>query len=372
LVEYLEAMILSQRIIELDALRGIMALTVAVFHFQAPNHFFHGALAVDFFFILSGYMLAKQYFFKERLGFSQFAIIRFSRLYPMHLFGLMILLFLFLIKIVVNIYNGASVGEALGWHFPPDYYKDGVIFSLVQHLLLLNNVGLNPSATYWNGPSWSISVELWVNYIYFLHFRFIRAASLMLLVLFCYILIFNFSKTIDVHHQNIFNFVNLGLIRGFAGVCIGVTIYRLMINKDRLRIKFFSLIPFIQMIFLMFIYYCMHMWTDGPNSFAAIPFIAALICSICIFDGGWLVECLRNHWLGFLGKISYSIYLVHYPIQYFYQDIVRDVVGGQSVIIYVFTVILLSAVTYEAVEVRAGKWIRNILEKLFIKKGFYA
>ncbi|WP_373454878.1 acyltransferase family protein [Haemophilus haemolyticus] len=85
----------SKHIIELDSWRGIMALLVAIFHYTVPNNFVSAELAVDFFFILSGIVIQKSYFDKE-MSSTEFFIKRLYRLYPLHLFSLIILLFLFL------------------------------------------------------------------------------------------------------------------------------------------------------------------------------------------------------------------------------------------------------------------------------------
>ena len=78
----------DERYLTLDGMRGAAAIAVALFHFRvdlAPNAY----LAVDFFFALSGFVLAKAY--TERLrqvaSVGRFMMTRVVRLYPMVLVG---------------------------------------------------------------------------------------------------------------------------------------------------------------------------------------------------------------------------------------------------------------------------------------------
>jgi peptidoglycan/LPS O-acetylase OafA/YrhL len=85
----------SHRFAALDLLRGIAAIVVMCFHFgyffSAPL-FPHGYLAVDFFFMLSGFVLASAYSKRLDEGWSTSAFlrVRLIRLYPMYLLGLLI------------------------------------------------------------------------------------------------------------------------------------------------------------------------------------------------------------------------------------------------------------------------------------------
>ena len=83
----------ASRFEALDAWRGVCALLVAMFHLQAYSHIYdwslvrHSFLFVDFFFVLSGFVIAGSYRAKLLGGFSiwHFMLLRFGRLYPLHL-----------------------------------------------------------------------------------------------------------------------------------------------------------------------------------------------------------------------------------------------------------------------------------------------
>src|SRR5467141_5130938 len=86
-----------ERFVVLDSWRGIAACLVALFHLEAYSHLVHSHLHgvpflsnswlfVDFFFVLSGFVIAANY--QQRLldgfGVGRFLFLRLGRLYPLH------------------------------------------------------------------------------------------------------------------------------------------------------------------------------------------------------------------------------------------------------------------------------------------------
>src|SRR5579872_5807008 len=77
----------------LDAWRGLAASFVALFHLQAYSHLYelsflrHSFLFVDFFFVLSGFVITANYRARLLSGFSfwHFMLLRLGRLYPLHI-----------------------------------------------------------------------------------------------------------------------------------------------------------------------------------------------------------------------------------------------------------------------------------------------
>jgi peptidoglycan/LPS O-acetylase OafA/YrhL len=74
------------RFVALDGLRGVAALVVVAWHAGATRFIPGGYLAVDLFFVLSGFVLA--YAFEDRLGWRTFMIARLKRLYPLYAAGM--------------------------------------------------------------------------------------------------------------------------------------------------------------------------------------------------------------------------------------------------------------------------------------------
>src|SRR5579863_1188837 len=141
----------------LTGLRGIAALYVVVFHFvigqQFTNPFTtliaHGYLAVDVFFVLSGFVMTLTYNHLFEEGYSLSNNIRFlgrriARVYPLYLAGSLCALILI----------------RAGLLEPPHLKLD---LALLWNLLMVQSWGITESL---DGPGWSISAE-WAAYLLF-------------------------------------------------------------------------------------------------------------------------------------------------------------------------------------------------------------
>jgi len=141
-----------QHYLTLDALRGVAAVAVMIYHLQHAAVMGHGYLAVDFFFILSGFVIAKAYERKllSTMGFGQFAIVRIARLYPL-------LITATLVAAAYMLMTSLRRGDDLHW-----------LALLPAALLALPD----PSATLAPDPFpilpvvWSLFFELFANFAY--------------------------------------------------------------------------------------------------------------------------------------------------------------------------------------------------------------
>ncbi len=118
---------------------------VALFHFDVISHLSllpltrHAYLFVDFFFVLSGFVIASNYRSRlaEGFGLGRFLVLRLGRIYPLHLVTLLLFI-------------------------PIDAAKDGIgpnlLQAIVTNVLLLQGLGVNPQ-NWLNFASWSISAE---------------------------------------------------------------------------------------------------------------------------------------------------------------------------------------------------------------------
>ncbi|THD63432.1 acyltransferase, partial [Phenylobacterium sp.] len=137
------------RFVVLDGLRGLAAFLVVGHHLQnqmrASGPFSHGYLAVDFFFVLSGFVVASAYEGRLRGGMTlaEFAKVRFMRLYPLMVLGT-------LFATVLSIAR-----------------EQGVTFSILTFLGQLFLIpGLTGGATLFvlNTPYWSLFFEILANF----------------------------------------------------------------------------------------------------------------------------------------------------------------------------------------------------------------
>ena len=142
----------KQHYLTLDALRGVAAIAVMIYHQQHAAIMGHGYLAVDFFFLLSGFVIAKAYERKllSDMPFTQFAMVRIARLYPLLI---------------------AATLVATAYMVMSSFRRDGDVTSLA--LLPAALLALpDPSGTFAPDPFpllpvvWSLFFELLANFAY--------------------------------------------------------------------------------------------------------------------------------------------------------------------------------------------------------------
>jgi peptidoglycan/LPS O-acetylase OafA/YrhL len=146
----------AHRFAALDSWRGICALSVVLFHLNAGTHFHdllnNGYVAVDFFFVLSGFVIGSAYHDRiaDMADLTRFSLRRVGRLYPLHLVVLLAYLGLELGRLALG--NPHTFTGERSW---PAFFAD---------LFLLQ--GFNAWDLSWNMPAWSISIELWTNLVF--------------------------------------------------------------------------------------------------------------------------------------------------------------------------------------------------------------
>ncbi len=164
----------SHRFLFLDALRGIAALFVVAFHFptvMTSSVAANGPLAVDFFFCLSGFVIAFSYERRltETLSLKDFAVARLIRLYPIYILGSLLGL-LSLILVLHFAFHGAE-----SW--------SGSL-SLLALALFIWPTRLSPLGDSFNYPlnipAWSLFYEIFANLAYALLVKLRAARSTVL------------------------------------------------------------------------------------------------------------------------------------------------------------------------------------------------
>ncbi|AYL97979.1 acyltransferase family protein [Mucilaginibacter celer] len=312
----------------LDGLRGVAAIIVVIFHvFEAYSGtrfkqiINHGYLAVDFFFLLSGFVVA--YAYDDRWGKMtqwDFYKRRLIRLQPMVIMG--------------------SVIGAIFFYLQAGNFFPLVAATPVWKMLLVMLVGctmipLLPSMDIrgWqemhplNGPAWSLFFEYVANILYALFIRRFSKTALTILVLISAVLLVRYEIwgpqgdviggwTIDKTQLNI-GFTRL-LYPFFGGI--------LLCRMGKLiHVKWAFTVCSLLLIIVLFIPRVggeQQLWMNGLYESICIIFIFPLIVSIgagAELTGNTAVKVCK-----FFGDISYPIYITHYPLIYWYTAWVVD------------------------------------------------
>lgn len=291
----------------LDGLRGTAALLVVVFHLMeasfpdpAKNPLHHAYLAVDFFFLLSGFVIGYAYDDRwKKMTIKEFLRIRLIRLHPLVIAGVLI--------------------GAVGYWFDP-FVGDA---QHVSFLRLLEGVGLGllllPSPTLpnrWtethslNGPSWSLFQEYIANIVYgFVGPRLGRKALIAVVILSGIVVATTAIVLGNLQGGWGWDTFWMAPVRVAFPFFAGLLLYRLN-AKIHIPVAY----PLLSLALLILF---------------ALPYfpqngIYEAICIIIIFPliiaagAGGTVTGRTATLCSFAGKISYPIYILHYPFIYIY------------------------------------------------------
>ena len=359
------------QILSHTGLRGAAALLVVMYHlgFGAPyllpperaiDIFRRSYLFVDFFFLLSGFVLAYVYLGDRRVAFSAaeartFLIARIARVYPLHLLTLLVLL----------VFHGALVGmAALGMIGAPQSMP-GDAAQFGAHLLLAQSWGFFRDVG-WNIPSWSISTEF-AAYLAFplIVIALVRARRIALVSMLA--LSVGFYLHVGATTGNLDLTVGVALARGFAGFFIGVAIY-LGRNLTRpLPARTLSAIQLSAVAIMLALFE-----TTTNDALLIAPF-AALVAATWE-DRGVVARALSHPVMTRLGDWSYAVYLLHVPIIHIVGFLFWRTLGRPEALpdplarilwialIYAFTIIA-ARIVYERFEMPARKAIVKRLAK---------
>ena len=285
-----------------DSFRGIAAILVILFHLQHLNLLAGSAfiaksdIFVDFFFVLSGFVITHSNYTRitNLSSVKPFIIKRFKRLYPLHLFTLLLVLFFELFRYGVDRYVVRLSN--------PVFAEDKSLLSFIANLTLIQSLNLFDRVT-WNGPAWSISVEFYTYIVWALSLVLFRKNVLLL----CSISFGLVGWFIVRHQGNIIYNYDYGFVRCLYSFLIGMLTYRL---NQRLPLKAsYGQFSVIELVLLGLTVVFVSLFTHTESWL--MPSLFALLIIAFSREKGALSQRLASERFDFLGKLSYSYYLNH-------------------------------------------------------------
>ncbi len=262
----------------------------------SKNFIEHAYLAVDFFFCLSGFVIAYAYEKKlENIGAIQFFKLRLIRLHPLVIIGSVLGLLTFLFDPFSNLHLAYSSGKTVLMFLASCFL---IPFPAVPERYL-NFFHLNP-------PTWSLFWEYIANIFYALILFKLRSKIMWFLLLIAAIALCHEayqSQQLSVGWGGD-NFIGGG-IRVFYSFLAGMLVYRSKwIIKSQIG---FTLISILLVIAFLIPFVEKFNWiTDPAVVIFYFPFLIAL-------GAGASLKSAHNKLCKFLGEISYPLYMVHYP-----------------------------------------------------------
>ncbi|WP_294480584.1 acyltransferase [uncultured Bacteroides sp.] len=310
----------------LDGLRGVAALFVIWYHvFEGfatspiDQRLNHGYMAVDFFFILSGFVIGYAYDdrWKTTMTTKNFFKRRLIRLHPMVVLGAVLGAITFCIQGSVQ-WDGTKVATSM------------VMVALLINLFLIPAVpGTGPEVRGngemypLNGPSWSLFFEYIGNILYALFLHKLSTKVLRIVVVLAGIglasfAIFNLS---GFGHLGVgWSLIDYNLIGGFLRMFFAFSIGLLM-SRNFKPVKIRGAFWICSLVLIAFL---------------SVPHIGGLespwmngiydsVCTIIVFPvlvylgaSGATTDKTSSKICKFLGDISYPVYIVHYPFMYLF------------------------------------------------------
>lgn len=320
----------KQRFVVLDGLRGIAAIAVLLYHFGQMTNltvFPNGGLAVDFFFILSGFVISEAYGDKlgSSLSFRAFAARRVLRLYPMVIVGAS----LGLATIVLGLDTGLR-NRTLSAAEETTAFVFGV-------LLLPHSPFPDWTWTRWpiNPPYWSLFFEVIINLVFAL-FGFRLSSKALTAVA---AVSFAALAAISLGDTPKFLLVGSGL-RTLLGFTIGVLLHRAHAAGMESKFQVPAVMPFALVVALL--------WgptgENGVYSLLAVPVLAAVVAFCRSTAQGEAQEKVCTA----LGDLSYPLYAIHFPILWILVSIVpvTDLTGARLFSFVILLVVGTSALAF--------------------------
>jgi peptidoglycan/LPS O-acetylase OafA/YrhL len=361
---------LPERLFALDIARGLAALVVVFCHWQ---HFFfvnnkfsqnfdrtkqpfystfatiysHGGhVAVLFFFALSGFIFYWLYagtIKQHKCSLKEFFILRFARLYPLFLASLLLVAFLQLIHYWKT-----------GFTF---VYLNNDLYHFVLNLFMASFWGLEQGFSF-NGPTWSISIEVVLYVVFFLttFFGFCGWKSLL-----TFFLAIAFLERLGLDRR-----WSIPLECFFAGGLAYYVIKTYLQSKFRSRWVDLSIsgAAIVLWGFLLAADHTTLGMIDHHRLYGRVVFPVSIM-ALVIFETHFSNRLKTLRWIG---EISYSSYLIHFPLQIVFVLVILTAGLDRSVfysplfmILFFMTLLPLSFAVFQRFERPAQEKIRNRL-----------
>lgn len=283
-----------KRIYSIDFLKLLFAYLIAFAHFGVA---FPGAnIAVNFFFIISGYFLGKKFYDKRASGEGSYTGVRYTidhikALYPHYIFSLLV------IFVAREIY--AIMANESSIHSLRDLVER--LYNLLPEVFLVQNIGFFDGGI--NYPLWQLCALFICGYFIFTMLSLNEKLSTKIVFPLAIILISTYLKTmVDVFDT--IGFFYIPLLRAFAAVSFGVLIYKFLASdyceilyRHKLVLNICSLAGVISLFIV-----------ENNN----MLYISMVVIVAALMDpSSWLNIALNHKLFKNFGTFSYAIYLNH-------------------------------------------------------------
>ena len=337
----------------LDGLRGVAALVVVLFHFSDPQIAPNGYLAVDLFFVISGIVLYRAYNEELLAGLTAgpFILMRYTRLAPSYLLALLLGAAIFSQSLlrghVITGWNWQEIGMAALF---------GALFVPVR-----GHGELYPL----NLPSWSLGMELLVNFVYALVARRLAIIpSLAIMAIAGAFIVANAFAGHDLNAGAYWTDWSMGIPRVFYGFTAGLLIEKCA--SGRIVVSWISSLLILVLVAVLLCVPVSRQWVPAFDAVAALIFMPLT---------GWLAISVQPGRLKpvftWFGLISYPLYVLHHPLWTIYSALIfgphnsntatRMLAGNTQVVIFILLLMIISTAIEYFFDLPIRKKLRSAL-----------
>lgn len=298
---------------ELDGIRAIAIIAVIFYHLKFTVYdlkiFSGGFLGVDIFFVISGYIITSL-ILKELDQNSSFSFVNFYLRRARRILPVFYLVILVTIPIVLFFLRPADAVN----------FSSSILYSLV----FLSNYYFYKNTTAYGDElsldipflhTWTLSIEeqfyLVLPIFLFIVYKFYKTKIFTFLAILIFLSLV-FSQWASLYHH-IFNFY-FSLSRAWE-LLVG-TLIAYMHYKKKIKYKKYlnEINSFLGLVLIFFSFFFFKTESTHPSFFTLIPIIGTCLIIFFIDKKTFTYRCLSNRVLVFIGLISYSLYLWHYPL----------------------------------------------------------
>jgi peptidoglycan/LPS O-acetylase OafA/YrhL len=331
----------------LDGMRGLAALFVVMRHSEAfwGEKFFRSYLAVDLFFVLSGFVIASAYDEKIRMGAMSlwaFVKVRLIRLYPVYFLSIVL---------------SAAALLVLGDARLVDR-TDVVPLILLTALFVPARLPGATSLFSLNFVYWSLFYELVANFSYA-----VVRPWLSNVILHASVLLLGMTLTVGAHVNGSIDMgiacsltsIAAGCVRGMFGVFMGLLLYRC---RDRTLGHLAQRISPWGALLLMTL--TLASPSAGRFNVAVDLLVVTLLFPLCVLVASYGVTKRMDGFLGTLGVASYPIYVLHVPAgRLLPVEFADSVLGGVPIsgIVLMTVLVLLSVWIEKYCDLPVRRWL---------------
>lgn len=291
---------------DINGLRAIAVLSVLIFHFN-PSYLPGGFAGVDVFFVISGFLMTSIIF--RGVESNNFSIFNFLKARAKRIVPALLVVTIATIAIGFMVTDPSSY-KAMGKH-------------AISSLLFISNIIYNSESGYFEAQShskfflhtWSLSVEWQFYIIYPIIICLLKKAmtlkniKIIILTLFVVSLLASIYMGINRESSSYFMIYSRAWEMLIGGIAY---IYPLKVNDSKR--KYIELLGLILIISSFFIFSNKTPW---PSYNAILPVVGAYLCILSNNSK----SMLSFSPIQFIGLISYSVYLIHWPlIVFLYKD----------------------------------------------------